>query len=129
MFDPDYDLYLQIVELGSISGAARAQGMSVAAVSKRLARLEQRLATRLVNRTTRRLALTEEGRELYETLLPLRAALTVAEDRVAGRHSQISGSLRITAPTSFGRMHSRIDGRFPWRQKVAFVHKRRLQGW
>lgn len=105
MFDPDYDLYLQIVELGSISGAARAQGLSVAAVSKRLARLEERLATRLVNRTTRRLALTEAGRDLYETLLPLRSSLKAAEDRVAGRHSQISGSLRVTAPTSFGRMH------------------------
>jgi DNA-binding transcriptional LysR family regulator len=105
MFDPDYDLFLLIVDLGSISGAARAQGLSVAAVSKRLARLEERLATRLVNRTTRRLGLTDAGRELYETLLPLRSSLKAAEDRVAGRHSQVSGSLRVTAPTSFGRMH------------------------
>jgi DNA-binding transcriptional LysR family regulator len=105
MFDPDYDLFVQIVEAGSISAAARARGQSVASLSKRLARLEQRLGVRLVHRTTRRLALTVAGKDLHDTLLPLRAALAAAEDRVAGRHALVSGPLRMTAPTSFGRMH------------------------
>ena len=105
MFDPDYDLFVQIVEAGSISAAARARGQSVASLSKRLARLEQRLGVRLVHRTTRRLALTAAGKDMHDTLLPLRAALAAAEDRVAGRHALVSGPLRMTAPTSFGRMH------------------------
>lgn len=105
MFDPDYDFFLQIVEARSISAAARAQGVSVASLSKRLARLEHRLGARLLHRTTRRLALTAAGQELFDTLMPLRASLAAAEDRIAGRHALISGPLRMTAPTSFGRMH------------------------
>ncbi|WP_288415648.1 LysR family transcriptional regulator [uncultured Novosphingobium sp.] len=105
MFDPDYDLFLQIVEAGSISATARARGMTTAALSKRLVRLEERLGVRLLHRTTRRLALTPAGKELHDTLLPLRASLQAAEERVAGRRTRISGPLRLSAPTSFGRMH------------------------
>ena len=104
MFDPGYDFFLQIVEAESISAAARNSRVSVASLSKRLARLEQRLGARLIHRTTRRLALTAAGQELRDTLLPLRASLTAVEDRIAGRHATISGPLRMTAPTSFGRM-------------------------
>ncbi|MEO0033276.1 MAG: hypothetical protein RIS94_3034 [Pseudomonadota bacterium] len=105
MFDPDYDLFVQIVAAGSISAAARANGASVASLSKRLARLEDRLGVRLIHRTTRRLALTGAGQDLHDTLLPMRASLQAAEDRIAGRHALVSGPLRMTAPTSFGRMH------------------------
>ena len=105
MFDPDYDLFLQIVEAGSISAAARSRGQSVASLSKRLVRLEERLGVRLVHRTTRRLSLTAAGKDLQDTLTPLRASLAAAEDRIAGRLAMVSGPLRITAPTSFGRMH------------------------
>ncbi|WP_421837022.1 LysR family transcriptional regulator [Novosphingobium sp.] len=105
MFDPDYDLFLAIVEAGSISAAARAQGASTAALSKRLARLEERLSARLVHRTTRRLALTPAGQDLHDALLPLRSTLKAAEERVSGRHTHVRGPLRLTAPTSFGRMH------------------------
>jgi DNA-binding transcriptional LysR family regulator len=105
MFDPDYDLFLAIVEAGSISAAARAQGASTGALSKRLARLEERLSARLVHRTTRRLALTPAGQDLHDALLPLRSSLKAAEERVNGRHAYVRGPLRLTAPTSFGRMH------------------------
>lgn len=105
MFDPDYDLFVDIVEAGSISAAARVRNMSTAALSKRLVRLEARLSTRLINRTTRRLALTAAGQDLHDSLLPLRNTLKSTEERISGRHNLISGSLRITAPTSFGRMH------------------------
>lgn len=105
MFDPDYDLFLAIVEAGSISAAARARGLTTAALSKRLARLELRLSTRLIHRTTRRLVLTPAGRDLHDTLLPLRTALLEAEERVGGGGGPPRGPLRITAPTSFGRMH------------------------
>ena len=105
MFDPDYDLFLDIVAAGSISGAARSRAISVASLSKRLARLEQRLGVRLAHRTTRRLALTQAGKDLVETLLPMRAELGAAEERLAGRKTAAGGPLRLTAPTSFGRMH------------------------
>ncbi|WP_327752277.1 LysR family transcriptional regulator (plasmid) [Sphingobium sp. SJ10-10] len=105
MFDPDYDLFLAIMEAGSISAAARSRGMSTAALSKRLVRLEERLSARLINRTTRRLALTPAGTDLYAALLPLRTSLKAAEERISGRHTLIRGPLRVSAPTSFGRMH------------------------
>lgn len=105
MFDPDFDLFLGIVEAGSISQAARQRGLSTAAMSKRLARLEERLSVRLVNRTTRRLGLTPAGKDLHDALLPVRQSLQAAEERVSGRHAVLGGPLRITAPTSFGRMH------------------------
>jgi DNA-binding transcriptional LysR family regulator len=105
MFNPDYDLFLCIIEAGSISAAARSRGMSTAALSKRLARLEDRLSVRLINRTTRRLALAPAGQDLRDTLLPIRASLQAAEDRISGRHALVRGPLSITAPTSFGRMH------------------------
>jgi len=118
MFDPDYDLFLGIVEAGSISAAGRQRGLSTAAVSKRLARLEERLSVRLLHRTTRRLALTPAGQDLHGALLPVRATLAAAEDRLSGRHELVRGPLRITAPTSFGRMHvvpaiASFLGRYP----------------
>jgi DNA-binding transcriptional LysR family regulator len=105
MFDPDYDVFIQIIEAGSISASARERGASVASISKRLAKLEERLGIRLIHRTTRSLTLTVAGRELYNVLLPLRASLLAAEDRISGKNADASGVLRITAPTSFGRMH------------------------
>lgn len=105
MFDPDYDLFLDIVGAGSISAAARARGDSVGNVSKRLARLEQRLGARLAHRTTRRLTLTAAGKDLADSLVPLRATLDAVEDRLLGRRLDPGGPLRITAPTSYGRMH------------------------
>ena len=105
MFDPDYDLFLDIVAAGTISAAARSRGASVASVSKRLVRLEQRLGVRLAHRTTSRLSLTEAGKDLADTLLPMRAGLGAVEQRLAGGKTEIAGPLRLTAPTSFGRMH------------------------
>jgi DNA-binding transcriptional LysR family regulator len=103
--DPDYDLFCDIVAAGSLSAAAREQRLSVANVSKRLARLEGRLKARLIHRTTRRLSLTASGHELHAELAPLRAALRAIEDRIAGRNESVAGPLRVTAPTSFGRMY------------------------
>lgn len=102
--DPDYPLFVRVVETGSISAAARALRLSPAMVSKRLARLEARLGTRLAHRTTRRLVTTEAGQRFYEDLIRILAAASEAEARVAG-HGAPGGRLRVTAPTSFGRMH------------------------
>jgi len=105
MMDPDYDLFLAVVEAGSLSAAARARFMSPAMVSKRLVRLEERLQTRLLHRSTRRMALTPKGERLHADLLAISAAIGEAEARVAGGPGLPAGPLRVSAPTSFGRMH------------------------
>jgi DNA-binding transcriptional LysR family regulator len=101
----DIALFLRVLDLGSISGAARSLDLSVAVASQRLQRLEKQLGVRLLHRTTRRLhataegaALAERGRALVEDL----EALT-GELRQAG--ANVSGTLRMTASASFGRQY------------------------
>lgn len=101
----DYALFVSIVEAGSLSAAGRQLRISPAMVSKRLARLEARLGATLVHRTTRRLALTDVGQGFYEDVRRILEASRAAEGRVAGRIGQPGGMLRISAPTSFGRLH------------------------
>lgn len=105
MMDPDYELFAKAVEAGSLSAAGRMLMISPAMMSKRIARLEARLGVRLVHRTTRRLALTEEGAILHGDIVAILDAIAQAEDRVTNRLRTASGPLRISAPTSFGRLH------------------------
>lgn len=122
--DPDYDLFLAIVAAGSIAAAARggsgsaAGHLSPASLSKRLARLEERLGVRLLHRTTRRMVLTPAGESLHRDLMAITEALAQAEARITGAQDRPQGPLRITAPTSFGRMHlapalARFLARYP----------------
>lgn len=103
--DHDYRLFARILDLGSLSAAGRELGLSPAAASKRLAGLEQRLGARLIHRSTRRLAPTEAGRIFHDDVRAILAATEAAEARVTGRAESPSGPLRISAPTSFGRLH------------------------
>lgn len=105
MMDPDYLLFARAVEAGSLSAAGRMLNISPAMMSKRISRLETRLGVRLIHRTTRRLALTEEGASLHNDIAAILEAIQQAEDRVTNRHRAISGALRVSAPTSFGRLH------------------------
>lgn len=116
--DPDYDLFLAIVAAGSIAAAARGGRLSPASLSKRLAALEHRLGVRLIHRTTRRMVLTPAGVSLHRDLLAISADLRAAEARITGAPDRPRGPLRITAPTSFGRMHfapalARFLARYP----------------
>lgn len=103
--DADYALFAKIIESGSLSAAGRAVGLSPAMVSKRLARLEARLGAALVNRTTRRLALTETGERFHRDVLAILKAVEEAEARAGGERGGPAGLLRVSAPTSFGRLH------------------------
>jgi DNA-binding transcriptional LysR family regulator len=103
--DPDYELFARVAELGSVSAAGRALGLSAPMASKRLARLETRLGVRLVNRTTRRTALTGAGQRFHEDVLAILAAIRDAEARLSGETVGPTGLLRVSAPTSFGRLH------------------------
>lgn len=105
MMDPDYEAFVAIVEAGGISPAARRLRLSPASLSRRLQRLEARLGVRLLHRTTRRLVLTGPGEDFHRDLVAIGAALSEAEARVTGSTQAIAGSLRITAPTSFGRLY------------------------
>ncbi|MDK3021006.1 LysR family transcriptional regulator [Cupriavidus taiwanensis] len=101
----DIGLFLRVLDLGSISAAARSLDLSVAVASQRLQRLERELGVRLLHRTTRRLhatpegaVLAEQGRALVDDLEALGASL-----RQAG--TGITGTLRVTTSSSFGRLY------------------------
>ncbi|MEJ6850138.1 LysR family transcriptional regulator [Sinorhizobium fredii] len=101
----DLEVFARVVSTGSMSAAGRALGLSAAVISKRVKRLEERLGTRLLQRTTRQVSLTEAGQGFYDRVLGVLAGIEEAEAYASGRSSQAQGTLRITAPTSFGRMH------------------------
>lgn len=101
----DLEVFAKIVTEGSMSGAARQLGLSPAVISKRMQRLEERLGTRLLNRTTRQISLTEAGEGFYERVIAILAGLEDAEAFIAHGSSDARGVLKISAPTSFARMH------------------------
>ncbi len=101
----DMDIFARIVTAGSMSAAARELGFSPAVISKRMKRLEERLGTRLLHRTTRQIAMTEAGQGFYERVVAILASAEEAEAWVARRSSVARGVLRVSAPTSFGRLH------------------------
>jgi DNA-binding transcriptional LysR family regulator len=102
--DGDHALFVEVIDAGSLSAAGRRLRMSPAAVSKRLAQMEARLGARLIHRTTRRLSPTAEGQAFYDAIVPVLAAARAAEAAVAGRGGAAAGRLRVSAPTSFGRL-------------------------
>lgn len=101
----DLEIFARVVAAGSMSAAGRELGLSPAVVSKRLRRLEDRLGTRLLQRTTRQIALTEAGQGFYERVVAILAGVEEAEAFVSRRSAHARGTLKVSAPTSFGRMH------------------------
>jgi DNA-binding transcriptional LysR family regulator len=98
-------VFAAIVDHGSLSAAARSLDSSLPAVVRTLAALETSLGVRLLNRTTRRIALTEEGRTYLETCHQILGELREAEARLAARHEAPSGTLVVTAPVLFGQLY------------------------
>jgi DNA-binding transcriptional LysR family regulator len=92
--------FAQAVELGSLRRAAAAQGVSPQAASQALAQLEADLGVRLLHRTTRHLALTDEGQQLLEAAQPALAALERALTRARSAKDEVAGPLRIVGPQS-----------------------------
>src|SRR3954463_3469899 len=94
-----------IVKTGSLSAAARELGLTPPSVSKRLAQMEQRLGVQLLNRTTRRLSLTDEG-ELYQAnATRILADIEEMERLVSRNRVSPKGLLRVNAPLGFGRVY------------------------
>lgn len=98
-------VFCKVVEVGSFAGAADRLGMSTSAVSRLLAQLENLLDARLLNRTTRRISLTESGQAYYQRCLQLLADLAETEEMVSTNTANPRGTLRLTAPLSFGASH------------------------
>ncbi|KKW49749.1 LysR family transcriptional regulator [Pantoea ananatis] len=101
----DLVFFLRVASLDSLTAAARELGLSLAAVSKRLSQLEQRLGVQLLRRTTRRLELTPEGRRYLDGARPLLEQLAALEEAVSGETTQLRGTLNINASFGFGRRH------------------------
>jgi DNA-binding transcriptional LysR family regulator len=94
-----------VVAAGSFAGAARALGLSVAAVSKQVRALEDRLGVRLLHRTTRQVRLTDAGERFHARCQHILAELEDAEREVAARQATPRGRVRVSAPMSFGERH------------------------
>ena len=97
--------FVHVVECGSFAAAATRLDVSVSSVSRLVADLERHLDTRLLNRTTRRLSLTESGRDFHERCVQLLADLAEAEEAAAAGTARPRGTLRLSAPVSFGSRH------------------------
>jgi len=95
--------FVDVVEAGSLSAAARAHHISLPAASRKLRQLESTLGVRLLYRTTRRQSLTEEGQTLYEQALRILDDLNQMEQTLSHNRQHISGLLRLTTPISLGR--------------------------
>jgi len=98
-------VFCKVVEIGSFAGAADRMDLSTSAVSRQVAQLEAVLDARLLNRTTRRISLTENGRAYYERCLQILADLAETEEMVGTHTASPRGTLRLTAPVSFGATH------------------------
>ena len=99
------ETFVRIVERGSLTAAADALDTSLPSVVRSLAALEAELDVRILNRTTRRIALTDEGREYYERCRRVLAEVDEAEAALSARRAAPKGRLRVTAPVMFGRLH------------------------
>ncbi|HEX3631922.1 MAG TPA: LysR family transcriptional regulator [Casimicrobiaceae bacterium] len=97
--------FAKVVESGSFVRAAARLATSVSAVSRHVAELEAHLDVRLLNRTTRRLSLTESGTAFYQHCVQLLADLDEAEQSVAASAITPRGTLRLSAPVTFGERH------------------------
>lgn len=101
----DMQFFARLVRCGSLTAAARESQVTTAAVSKRLASLEARLGVDLLHRTTRRLELTDHGRQYLEHARRILDDIEALESGLQGARAQPAGLLRVNATLGFGRMH------------------------
>ena len=100
-----FESFVSVATRGSLTAAARAEGVAPAIMGRRLDALEEYLGVKLLVRTTRRISLTNEGTAFLEDCQKLLADVANAEASVSAGGIQASGHLRLTAPAGFGRRH------------------------
>lgn len=98
-------VFAQVVESGSFAKAADRLGLSTSAASRQVAELETHLQTRLLNRTTRRVSLTESGQQFYERAVQLMTDLAEAEQEASSAAVVPRGTIRLTTSVNFGVRH------------------------
>lgn len=99
------DAFVEVVRLGSFSGAARSLGLSTAFISRAVSALELRLGTQLLHRTTRKLRLTDAGRLYYEHARHLLEGFDAAEQAIVDFQDGLRGNLRISLATTYGERY------------------------
>ena len=99
------ETFVEVVARGSLSAAARAEGVAPALIGRGLDALESRLGIKLLQRTTRRLVLTDEGAAFLEDCQRILAELEEAESAASERSARATGHLFVSAPAGFGRQH------------------------
>lgn len=97
-------MFRRVVEAESFSSVARETSVSQPTISKHISALEKHLGVKLLNRSTRHLALTESGREYYHHCIRILDELAEAEASVGKQKKELNGALRINVPISFGRL-------------------------
>ncbi len=97
-------VYVRVVETGSLSAAARAIPMSLTSVSRHIAALEEQFGAQLLRRTTRNLAMTDEGRILYDRAKSILGEVDELGSALSAGRGKLSGRLRIAAPNLLGRL-------------------------
>lgn len=100
----DLQAFARVVDVRSISGAARLLGSTKSAISKQVARLEQQLGARLLHRTTRNITTTPEGRTVYERAMRLLEEAQALDAEIAGQQHRPRGTLRLSTSTAFGNL-------------------------
>jgi len=98
----EMQMFVRIVEAGSLSGAADRMNIAKSAVSRRLTELEARLGVALLRRTTRRINLTDSGMAYYERCQRILADVEETERAISQTHGELRGTLRVALPLSFG---------------------------
>ena len=98
-------VFVAVINMGSFTAAARALGHSTSYVSKEVSRLEKRLGSRLLNRTTRTISLTDAGRAYYERCSQIVIDAENAERSISQLQDRPRGLLRVNAPLSFGSLY------------------------
>ena len=98
-------VFTSVVRLESFAGAAEAHALSASAVSRLIARLEEKLGVRLIQRTTRRLSLTEAGATFHARASRILSDLEEAEAEASASALRPRGTVRISAPVALGRRH------------------------
>lgn len=101
----DMDLFVKVIKKEGLAAAGREIGLSPARMTARMNRLEERYGVRLLNRTTRQISLTEEGRKFYKSCERILAEVEQAETSLQTGKVDFSGELRITAPSDLGQQH------------------------
>ncbi|VVP86499.1 HTH-type transcriptional regulator DmlR [Pseudomonas fluorescens] len=101
----DIAAFVCAVKTGSFTAAAASLGLTRSAVGKCIVRLESRMGSRLLNRTTRKLSLTDEGQVAYERWRQILEDLDEVEATMAMRRGRPTGTFKLTAPLSFGQRH------------------------